>query len=81
MDLILRCISSYSASAKAWLHEQAHVFNCVAAARPDAAGSHMTKQERDEACIALSATQESAFIQLMLEICLSTEEDKKVGIK
>ena len=38
----------------------------------------MTKQERDELCIALNATQESAVIQLLLEICLCTEEDKKV---
>lgn len=37
----------------------------------------MTKQERDELCIALSATQECAIIQLMLEICLPT--NKEVG--
>lgn len=79
MDLILRCLAAYSSSAKTWLHEQAHVQSCVAAARPDSASCHVTKQERDEACIALSATQESALIQLMLEICLPTEEDNKVG--
>jgi hypothetical protein len=40
--------------------------------------SHVTKQERDELCIALTAAQESAIIQLLLEICLPTEQDKKV---
>ena len=39
---------------------------------------HVTKQERDELCIALTAAQESAIIQLLLEICLPTEQDKKV---
>ena len=38
----------------------------------------LTKQEREEMCIALSATQESALIQLLLEICLPTQEDKEV---
>ena len=38
----------------------------------------MTKQEREELCIALTAAQESAIIQLLLEICLPTEEDQKV---
>ena len=41
--------------------------------------SHVTKQERDELCIALTAAQESAIIQLLLEICLPTEEDNKVS--
>ena len=40
--------------------------------------SHVTKQERDELRIALTVAQESAIIQLLLEICLPTEEDKKV---
>ena len=38
----------------------------------------MTKQERDELRVALTVAQESAIIQLLLEICLPTEEDKKV---
>ena len=42
--------------------------------------SHVTKQERDELCIALTAAQESAIIQLLLEICLPTEQDKKVWL-
>ena len=41
--------------------------------------SHVTKQERNELCIALTAAQESAIIQLLLEICLPTEQDKKVA--
>ncbi len=86
-DLVLRCLAVYTSTAKTWLHEQVHVQTCTATARPDPAPSaghvagHVTKQERDEMCIALSATQESAIIQLLLEICLPTEEDAKVGNK
>lgn len=76
---MLRCLAAYTSAAKAWLHEQAHLQTCMAAAHPDAAGSHVTKQERDEMCIALSATQESALIQVLLEVCLPTKEDKEVG--
>lgn len=82
MDLLLRCLAAYTSSAKTWLHEQSHVQSCVAAAHPDLLSSlsgFVSKQERDEACIALSATQESAIIQLLLEVCLSTPEDREVG--
>ena len=79
-DLILRCLAAYTSTAKTWLHEQSHVQTCMAAACPDSApsGGYKTKQERDEMCIALCATQESAIIQLLLEICLPTEEDREV---
>lgn len=79
-DLVLRCLAAYMSTAKTWLHEQSHLQACMATARPDSAssGSHMTKQERDEMCIALSATQESAIIQLMLEICLPNQDDRKL---
>ena len=40
--------------------------------------THMTKAERDELCVTLTAAQESAIVQLLLEICLLTEEDKEV---
>ena len=52
----------------------------MAAAHPDTVGSHVTKQEREEMCIALSATQESALIQVLLEVCLPTKEDKEVCV-
>ena len=35
-------------------------------------------QDRDELRIALTAAQESAIIQLLLEVCLPQEDDRKV---
>ena len=66
------------AAATTFLHEQARLQNCTAMARLDTAGSHMTKQEREELCVALNATQESTMVQLLLEVCLTTDQDKEV---
>ena len=80
-DILLRILSAYTAASKSWLHEHAYTQNCIAMATPESLTStttHVTKQERDELCIALTAAQESAIIQLLLEICLPTDQDKKV---
>ena len=45
---------------------------------PESPTAHVTKEERDELCVALIAAQESASIQLLLEVCLPTDEDEKV---
>ena len=37
-------------------------------------------QERKELCVALTAAQESAIVQLLLEVCLPTDQDKKVNL-
>ncbi len=80
-EILLRILTAYTSASKAWLQEHAHTQNCIASATPEALTSssgHVTKQEREELCIALTAAQESAIVQLLLEICLPTEEDKKV---
>ena len=80
-DILLRVLSAYTAASKSWLHEHAYTQNCIAMATPESltsSASHVTKQERDELCIALTAAQESAIIQLLLEICLPTEQDERV---
>ena len=80
-DILLRILSAYTAASKSWLHEHAYTQNCISMATPESltsSASHVTKQERDELCIALTAAQESAIIQLLLEICLPTDQDKKV---
>ena len=38
----------------------------------------MTPDEREELRIALTAAQESAIIQLLLEVCLPSQSDRKV---
>ena len=37
-----------------------------------------TPEEREELRIALTAAQESAIIQLLLEVCLPTPQDRQV---
>ena len=82
LEILLRVLAAYTAASKAWLQERAHTQNCVAMATPEpvtpSSSGHMTKAERDELCVALTAAQESAIVQLLLEICLPTEEDKEV---
>ena len=85
-ELLLRVLAAYTSASKAWLNSHAHTQNCVAAATPDSSSSssstssssvaHVSKQEREELCIALIAAQESAIIQLLLEICLKTDDEK-----
>ena len=36
------------------------------------------KQQKEELCNALIAAQESALIQMLLEICLPSDKDKEV---
>jgi len=69
------------AAANTFLHDQVRLQNCTAMAKVGVAGSgHVTtKQEREELCVALSATQSSTMVQLLLEICLTTDQDREVG--
>ena len=82
-EICLRVLAAYTAMSKAWLAEHAHTQNCVAMATAEASSSSSTlaasKQQRDELCVALTAAQESAIVQLLLEICLPTKEDKVCG--
>ena len=44
-------------------------------------GGVNTEQEREELKSALLAAQESAVVQILLEICLQSEEDKQVSLE
>eukprot|EP00731_Ephydatia_muelleri_P025979 Em0018g79a len=80
-EISLRVLAAYTSMSRAWLAEHAHTQNCVAMATSEASSSSLaaSKQQRDELCVALTATQESAVVQLLLEICLPTKEDKVWG--
>ena len=84
LEILLRVLAAYTAASKAWLQEHAHTQYCVAMATPEptmlSSSGHVTKLEREELCIALTAAQEGAIVQLLLEICLPTEEDKEVPV-
>lgn len=77
-EISLRVLAAYTSMSRAWLAEHAHTQSCVAVATSEGSSSSLaaSKQQRDELCVALTATQESAVVQLLLEICLPTEEDK-----
>ena len=81
-DLLLRYLAAYMAAASTFLHDQVRLQNCTAMARVGVTGSSnaTTKQEREELCVALNATQSSTMVQLLLEICLTTDQDKEVGV-
>ena len=79
-EMVLRVLAAYTSASRAWLTEQAHVQTCMAAVgREGSSGRQVSPQEREELRIALTAAQESAAIQLLLEACLPTQEDRKVG--
>lgn len=81
-EMLLRVLAAYTSASRTWLLDHCHTQNCIAMATTDGAttssSSHMSMQERKELCVALTAAQESAIVQLLLEVCLPTEQDKKV---
>ena len=80
-EMVLRVLAAYTSASRAWLTEQAHIQNCMAAiSREGLSGRHVTPQEREELKVALTAAQESAAIQLLLETCLPSEEDRMVSV-
>jgi hypothetical protein len=77
LEITLKILAGYVSASRVWLSEKAHALNCMTSATPES-GLHLSNQERDELRIALTAAQESSIIQLLLEICLPTSEDRKV---
>ena len=55
--------------------------HCVTTAEGKSSTSEIQtlKVQRDEQCNALIMAQDSAIVQLLLEICLPNEQDKEVG--
>ena len=85
LEMLLRVLAAYTSASRAWLLEYCHTHNCIAMATntdtsiTSSSSGHMTSQERKELCVALTAAQESGIVQLLLEMCLPTSEDEKVG--
>ena len=86
LEMLLRVLVAYSSASRAWLLEKCHAQNCITVATSGSSDSSVSSsgrlsvQERKELCVALTAAQESAMIQLLLEMCLpdSREEEKEV---
>ena len=78
-EMLLRVLAAYISASRAWLSEQAHTQSCLAAiGREGSSRRQMSSQEREELRIALTAAQESASVQLLLEVCLPSQEDRRV---
>ena len=60
-----------------WLSEHAHTQKCISLAMKDPKTAAI--QEREELRDAVIATQDSVVVQLLLEMCLPTEEDEVRG--
>ena len=75
--VIIRVLMGYLAASRAMLNQ--HILansNPV----PSSLGTSYTnpEQEREELKSALLAAQESAVVQILLEVCLKTPEEKQV---
>ena len=73
-EVLLHVLAAYLAASRVWLSEHAHTQKCVSLAMKDPNTAAI--QEKEELRDVIIATQESAVVQLLLEICLPTEEDE-----
>lgn len=76
-EILLHVLAAYLAASRVWLSEHAHTQKCISLAMKDPNTAAI--QEREELRDVIIATQESAVVQLLLEICLPTGEDE-VGV-
>lgn len=72
LEIVLRILSAYTLACRVYMEN--HIQS-----NPVLDGNTQTDQNRQELKGALLAAQESAIIQILLEYCLETEEEKRVG--
>ena len=88
LEMLLRVLAAYTSASRAWLLDKCHTQNSITVATSagstdsSAAGlvsDRLSVAERKELCVALTAAQESAVVQFLLEMCLpdDKEEEKK----
>ncbi len=77
LDILLRVLSAYMDASRAFLthHLQSHP---VPAGNTSAAKIGNSDAEREELKNALIAAQESAIVQILMEICLPMDTERKV---
>lgn len=68
-------LSAFLAASRAWVSEQAHVQSFT----NKSFAEHVAVGEREEACASYCALQESAAVQLLLDVCLTQQQDKVKG--
>lgn len=77
LEMLLRVLAAYTSASRAWLLNHCHTQNCIAMTTSTNTDGHMTVQERKALCVALTAAQESAIVQLLLEVCLPDAEEEE----
>jgi integrator complex subunit 2 len=83
LEMLLRVLAAYTFASRAWLLEKCHAQNCITiatSANSDSsavAPGRLSVQERKELCVALTAAQESAMVQFLLEMCLPNSEEEE----
>ena len=65
-------LTAFLAASRAWVSEQAHIQSFT---NKGFAG-HVAVGEREEACTNYCALQESAAVQILLDICATQQQDK-----
>ena len=78
-DILLRVLSAYLDASRAFLSHHLQSHPIPASNRTTAANASNAEVEREELKSALISAQESAIVQLLLEICLPTDTEKQVG--
>ena len=73
LSIVIRVLMGYLAASRAMLSQ-----HLLANSKLSTSGGVNTEQEREELKAALLAAQESAVVQILLEICLQSKEEKKV---
>jgi len=76
-DIFLRILSAYMDASRAFLAHHIQSHPSPAPKRGVGTSGSSADIEREELKSALVAAQESAIIQILLEICLPTEEERK----
>lgn len=72
LEIVLRILSAYTLACRVYMEN--HIQS-----NPVLDGNNQTDKDRQELKEALLAAQESAVIQILLEYCMETEDDKKAG--
>ena len=80
-DILLRVLSAYMDASRAFLSHHLQSHPIPASNRTTTANANNAEVEREELKNALISAQESAIVQLLLEICLPTDTEKEVGIQ
>ncbi|XP_076453054.1 integrator complex subunit 2-like [Babylonia areolata] len=77
LAIVLRVLSAYIQASRVYLHQQVTTNTAIMAAATSSDNAAKVEKDRMELKNALVAAQESACLQLLLEVCLPLPEEKE----